>query len=141
MRRIAVLILFLSMSCASSGPQERMVSVDLLERQQRGRIVLLGTHGYVVRVANVSDHPIEVQTVALDPVTSDLEFRDASRSFNTTIEPGGTRDFELWVTVERRRNASQSYLPNIDSLHVTVAYSSEGKDYVDSAVRSISGMT
>ena len=65
MRR-AVLILTALAGCVASGPKGRALSVDLLEPRGRNqRREILGEHGYIVRVQNVSDVPVAVRSIRL----------------------------------------------------------------------------
>jgi hypothetical protein len=139
MRR-AVLILLLFAGCASSSqPREQLFAIEVLEQQPvRQRAPLLGPHAYIVRVRNVSEQTITIQAVRLDLVgISEFELQDNQQSLGTILEPGGTTDFNMFVTVVTSGRAVPNYSAIIDSLRVTLACHGDRGNFSESDVYPI----
>jgi len=139
MRR-AVLILLLFAGCASSSPpREKVFAIEVVEQQPlRQRAPLLGPHAYIVRVRNVSEQTITMEAVRIDLVgISDFELQDNQRSLGTVLEPGGTIDVNMFVTVVTSGRAVPNYQAIIDSLRVTLACHGDRGNFSESDVYPI----
>jgi hypothetical protein len=134
-----VLFLFLAAGCASSAPKQRMISVEVFEASQnRGPISAVGPHLYQVRIHNVSDQPIAIESIHLELAgNSDLDMTDNRQTFTEVLEFGETRDFDMWVTVLLSRGTSASYLTSITSLEVAISCRAEGGYFTDSDVHNV----
>jgi len=127
MRAVAALLLLFG--CASQS-QPTLV-VDLLGPQPKVTPLLLsetlteGWHPIKVRVTNLSDDSVRIETIWLESFHKEKRFAHGDQTFNVTVEPGQKKDFQMGMDVQ--------YVPNgvsLDPVTVTMkCHTSTGKSF------------
>jgi uncharacterized membrane protein len=118
MRRITLILVLLLVASCASQTQPKAFSAQVFEQRGTYRATSVsGQHAFMVRLANRSGESISVDSVSLEPQTTSLQFYENEQAVDDIIEPGETRDFTMWISVNA---VAMSYVYTIDSVDVVV---------------------
>ena len=116
--RVLTFAAILLAGCASTS-QPRSFAVQVFEqRGQYRQSSVSGQHAFMVRLTNRSEESIGLDSLSVEPQTTSVQFYENEQAVDDIIEPGETRDFTMWVSVNA---VSMNYVYTIDSVDVIVA--------------------
>src|SRR5262249_45243989 len=128
MRRLTILVV-LAVACASSGPTQRRLAIDVYEEGSM-RSAIIGPHSYTVRVRNVSAGAINIQSIRLDLAGfGDLDLEGGMASIGDTIDPGEEQHYQMSVNILPGRGVS-SNTASLSQIRVTISCSDERGSFV-----------
>jgi hypothetical protein len=117
-RRITLILSLVLVASCASQTQPRMFSAQVFEQRGTYRATSVnGQHAFMVRLTNQSGESVGVDSVSLEPQTTSLQFYENEQAVDDIIEPGETRDFTMWVSVNA---VAMNYVYTIDSVDVIV---------------------
>ena len=138
MQRALLVALLIAAGCASGGSTPRRLSIDVTEGSGGRRTTEFRTHNYSVRLRNISQGPINIESIQLDPVGAEqFDVEGGSLSIGETIAPGEDRTYQLSVTVMPWRGGgivaqtqALAQAPDLSSLRVSISCSDEGGTFL-----------
>jgi hypothetical protein len=127
-RRLVATLAIVFAACASSSNTGLAVSVTEL-REPGIRTPAVGEHYYRIRVTNRSDEGIVVESIHIQPSSSDFDIEDATEPFGDSIGPEETRAFDMSMRVRPNRAVQSGF---IDSVRVLIEARNEKGSFSDS---------